>query len=154
HSAVEEAKGFYDCPCSQAGQVAVELECGLLSMASPYLPPDATGCILDKPYAVAYECKGTHWSLQVYACAGEGLWPCLHIGVSTWPDGESSEGQLIDGSGNLWTLTDIQMPDALPWEGSSAKGSFSAVATGADGAQLTLKGSYDVCIADAAICPI
>lgn len=145
--------GDEPCGCDGEFSVQLETECGTTVLDAPYRT-DLVFCDVQVAHAVAYECKGTHFSLTVLACADPLKSPCLSMTVSQTPDGTSSEGLWIDGSGNQWKLSDVQMPGALPWSFPSAKGAFTATATRDDGTTQQIKGDYDVCIASAAICPI
>jgi hypothetical protein len=145
--------GDEPCACDGSGGVQVETECGLSVLDAPYRT-DMVLCDVQDAHAVAYECKGTHLSLTVLACADPLMSPCLSISVSQSPDGASSSGLWIDGNGDQWKLSDVQMPGALPWSGPSAKGAFVATATRGDGATQEIKGEYNVCIATTITCPI
>ena len=144
--------GGASCPCEQSVGIHVDDGCGAYFLEEPYRI--GTGCDMKEPFATATECKATYFTLDVHACNGPSKSPCLHMGVGKTPEGESSWGEWIDANGDLWTLTEVQMPGALPWSGPNAKGTFVATATRQDGATQQISGDYDVCISDAPVCPI
>lgn len=144
--------GGTSCPCEESTGIHVDDACGAYFLEEPYRIQ--TSCDMAQPFATATECKGTYFTLEVFACNGPSKSPCLHMGVGKTPDGESSWGEWIDANGDVWSLSEVEMPGALPWTWPSTKGTFAATATRDDGATQKISGDYDVCIADAPVCPI
>jgi hypothetical protein len=145
--------GDEPCKCESGFTLELESSCGLSVLSYPYRT-GASHCDVTVPYAVGNKCKETYFDLSIFACAAPSTSPCITLSVSVGPDGSTSSGLWIDGSGTKWSLSDVQLPGAIPWNGPTIKGTFTAIATSDDGMGQGIKGQYNVCIATETVCPI
>jgi len=145
-----------DCPSSPGFVLSGDL--GPLTLTAPYVEAnDPMYCTPSLAYAWGFHCSWNFDLVVLNACLDKDTAPCIRI---TWKklDDESGsvtiEGKVIDGAGEVWTLSDIALDGTLPWNGPAATGMFTAVGTDEEGdKKIAIGGSFDLCVAESSACP-
>jgi hypothetical protein len=146
------------CSCPSSPGITLTGDCGPLTLTAPYVKAnDLMYCSPSLAYAYGFFCSGNFTRVVLNACLAEDTAPCIRI---NWvkpsnPNGSVAiDGELIDGAGELFTLSDITLTGDLPWNGPAATGTFAATGTGTDGKKpIKIQGSFDLCVAEWSACP-
>jgi hypothetical protein len=150
--------GEQACNCPSSPGITLSGDCGALTLTAPYVEAnDPMYCSPSMAYAYGFYCAWNFTWVVLNACVAKDTAPCIRIRWNK-PDNADEpvtiEGKLIDGAGEVFTLSDIALDGTLPWNGPAATGTFKAAGTGEKGnKKITIEGTFDLCVAESSACP-
>jgi hypothetical protein len=154
----DSSPGQPACTCPSSPGFVLSGDLGPLTLTAPYIEEnDGMFCEPTLAYAWGLYCSWNFTWILLNACADYNTAPCIRI---SWkqPDEPNApvtlEGKVIDATGEVWTLSDIELTGDLPWDGPAATGTFTALGTGEKGNKpIAIQGSFDLCVAESLSCP-
>jgi hypothetical protein len=146
-----------ECKCPSSPGFVLGGDLGPLTLTAAYVEEnDMISCGPTLAYAWGFHCSWNFTRMLLNACADYNTPPCIRISWNE-PDEPNPqvtlEGKVIDATGEVWTLSDIDLTGDLPWNGPMATGTFTAVGTSKkNNKPIAIQGSFDLCVAESLAC--